>query len=90
MVSTRCGHWWDKNSFAGVVNIGTRPTFGGRDRHSFVELHIFDLARDLYGHEVEVSFIQKLRDERKFDSADALKRQIGADIAEARSILAKR
>jgi riboflavin kinase / FMN adenylyltransferase len=76
--------------FAGVVNIGTRPTFGGRDRRSFVELHIFDLARNLYGHELEVSFIQKLRDERKFDSADALKRQIGADITEARSILAKR
>ena len=76
--------------FAGVVNIGTRPTFGNRDHRSLVELHIFDLARDLYGHEVEVSFIQKLRDERKFDSADALKLQIGADIAEARSILARR
>ena len=76
--------------FTGVVNIGIRPTFESHDRHSIVELHIFDLARDLYGHEVEVSFIQKLRDERKFDSADALKRQIGADIAQARSILAKR
>jgi riboflavin kinase/FMN adenylyltransferase len=75
--------------FAGVVNIGTRPTFGGSDRRNIVEVHIFDLARDLYGHEVEVSFVQKLRDEQKFDSADALKRQIGADIAEARSILAK-
>jgi riboflavin kinase/FMN adenylyltransferase len=76
--------------FDGVVNIGIRPTFESRGHRSFVELHIFDLNRDLYGHELETSFIQKLRDERKFDSADALKRQIGADIREARSILAKR
>ena len=79
-----------QESFAGVVNIGMRPTFESRDHRSFVELHVFDLARDLYGQDVELSFIQKLRDERKFDSADALKHQITADIAVARSILAKR
>ncbi|MGD0017338.1 MAG: bifunctional riboflavin kinase/FAD synthetase [Verrucomicrobiia bacterium] len=78
-----------QESFDGVVNIGIRPTFESHDHRSFVELHVFDLARDLYGHDVEVSFIDKLRDERKFDSADALKRQIAADIAEARRILAK-
>ena len=77
-------------TYGGVVNIGLRPTFKDRPPQRILEVHIFDLARALYGQEVEVSFIQKLRDERKFDSADALKRQIGADIAEARSILAKR
>ncbi len=75
--------------FAGVVNIGVRPTFESRDHRSFVELHIFDLARDLYSHEVQVSFVQKLRDERKFDSVESLKRQIGVDIAEAQRILAR-
>jgi riboflavin kinase/FMN adenylyltransferase len=79
-----------QESFAGVVNIGTRPTFESRDHRSFVELHVFDLARDLYGQDVEVSFVQKLRDERKFDSTDVLKRQIAADIVAARTVLAKR
>ena len=76
-------------TFDGVANIGVRPTFKDRSHQRILEVHIFDLARDLYGLEVEVSFVQKLRDERKFDSADALKRQIGDDIAEARGILAK-
>jgi riboflavin kinase/FMN adenylyltransferase len=72
----------------GVVNIGVRPTFEGEHKRIF-EVHIFDFTRDIYGEDVEVVFVEKLRDERKFDSADALKTQIAADAKSARAILTR-
>jgi riboflavin kinase/FMN adenylyltransferase len=69
----------------GVVNIGLRPTFAGKTRR--LEAHIFDMAGSLYGREIEIEFVKKLREERKFASADDLKAQIAADVAEARRIL---
>jgi riboflavin kinase/FMN adenylyltransferase len=70
----------------GVVNIGVRPTFAGTARR--LEVHIFEIDRGLYGQEIEVEFVQKLREERKFESPDALKEQIAADVAAARQVLA--
>jgi riboflavin kinase/FMN adenylyltransferase len=52
-----------------------------------LEAHIFDFARDIYGHRIEVELIAKLRDERKFESFAALKAQIAADAAAARAAL---
>ena len=49
-----------------------------------VETHIFDLDRDLYGAAVRVGFVQRLRDERLFESLDLLKAQIAADCGQAR------
>lgn len=69
-----------------VVNIGTRPTFGGE--HTTVEAHLLDTERDLYGEHLAVQFTARLRDEQRFDGVDALVAQIHADIAEARRILA--
>jgi riboflavin kinase / FMN adenylyltransferase len=66
-----------------VTNIGTRPTVDSSGKTS-VETHIFDLERDLYGATLRLAFVQRLRDERAFDSLDLLKSQIAADCARAR------
>jgi riboflavin kinase/FMN adenylyltransferase len=66
-----------------VTNIGTRPTVDSSGKTS-VETHIFDLDRDLYGATMRLAFIQRLRDERAFDTVDLLKSQIAADCARAR------
>jgi riboflavin kinase/FMN adenylyltransferase len=73
----------------GVVNVGVRPTFVGAPRR-VLEVHILDFTRDLYGQDVEILFLSKLRDEQKFDSVDALRKQITADIEAARKIPALR
>lgn len=68
-----------------VVNIGTRPTFGGTER--VVEAHLLDFEGDLYGSEVWVDFQAWIRPERKFPDVDALGAQIGEDVAIARTLL---
>jgi len=70
-----------------VVSLGTRPTVDGTDM--LLEVHVFDFAGDLYGREIEVEFVAKLRDEVKFDSLDALIGQMKIDAAQARNLLAK-
>jgi riboflavin kinase/FMN adenylyltransferase len=71
----------------GVMNVGVRPTVGGGDARR-VEVHLFDLDRDLYGATLRVHLVARLRDERKFDGLDALKAQIARDAEEARRALA--
>jgi riboflavin kinase/FMN adenylyltransferase len=70
-----------------VVSLGTRPTVDGTDM--LLEVHVFDFVGDLYGREIEVEFVAKLRDEVKFDSLDALMRQMKIDAAQARNLLVK-
>jgi riboflavin kinase / FMN adenylyltransferase len=70
-----------------VASLGTRPTVDGTDM--LLEVHVFDFVGDLYGREIEVEFVAKLRDEVKFDSLDALTRQMQIDAAHARNLLAK-
>jgi riboflavin kinase/FMN adenylyltransferase len=70
--------------YRAVVNIGTRPTFG-RDGAETLEVHLLDYGGgDLYGRSVEVRFLTRVREEKKFDGPEALKRQILADIAYVR------
>jgi riboflavin kinase / FMN adenylyltransferase len=71
----------------GVASLGTRPTVDGT--HMLLEVHVFDFAGDLYGRELEVEFVAKLRDEAKFDSLDALIVQMKIDAAQARDLLSK-
>lgn len=75
--------------FGGVVNIGVRPTFTGAQALRVLEAHILDFTRELYDQDVEVLFLSKLRDEQKFASAEALKKQIAADVHAARQILCR-
>jgi riboflavin kinase / FMN adenylyltransferase len=66
-----------------VTNVGTRPTVDQSGRTS-IETHIFNFDRDLYGATIRVGFVQRLRDERRFDSLDLLREQIAADCQRAR------
>jgi riboflavin kinase/FMN adenylyltransferase len=66
-----------------VTNIGTRPTVDQSGRTT-IETHVFDLDRDLYGSTIRAGFVQRLRDERTFESLDALREQIDADCRRAR------
>ncbi|NKB89985.1 MAG: bifunctional riboflavin kinase/FAD synthetase [Acidobacteria bacterium] len=69
-----------------VMNVGVRPTFTSTDELSF-EAHLLDFDGDLYEAEVELRFIDRLRDERRFESPDALSEQIQADAKMARRTL---
>jgi len=66
-----------------VVNVGFRPTFGVNELA--VEAHVLDFAGDLYDATVMLTFVRRLREERKFPSVDALKEQIALDVAAARA-----
>ena len=76
---------YDSRIFAGVANIGYSPTF---DDHIFtVEVHILDFNKNVYGETIRVNFIERLRDEIKFDNIEALSEQIRRDVSQARKIL---
>ncbi|PWI32070.1 bifunctional riboflavin kinase/FAD synthetase [Vibrio albus] len=66
----------------GVANIGHRPTVNGIRQQ--LEVHLFDFSGNLYGQQLEVSLLKKLRDEQKFESFDVLKKQIELDAEAAR------
>ena len=66
-----------------VTNVGTRPTVDPSGR-LVIETHIFGLDQDLYGQSIRVGFVQRLRDERAFESLDQLRAQIDADCQRAR------
>ena len=72
----------------GVASLGTRPTVDGVE--PLLEAHVFDFAGDLYGRRLTVEFIEKLRDEERFASLEALTKQMHRDAARAREILAVR
>ena len=73
---------------AGVANVGHRPTVQGVRQQ--LEVHLFDYQADLYGRQLEVVLRHKLRDEKKFESFDALKLQIERDAQAARVWLSER
>jgi riboflavin kinase/FMN adenylyltransferase len=68
-----------------MTNIGKDPTFGGNERT--VEAYLLDYHGDLYGYELTVDFVAKLRNEKKFASADDLKKQVAEDVRQGKSIL---
>jgi riboflavin kinase/FMN adenylyltransferase len=72
---------------AAVTNIGLRPTFGETERA--VETHVLRFDGDLYGRAVRLAFVQRLRDERRFDDVDALREQIAADRRRAERLFAQ-
>jgi riboflavin kinase/FMN adenylyltransferase len=74
--------------YASVTNIGTRPTVD-RSGRTVVETHIFDLDKNLYGGAIRIGFVQRLRDERAFESLDQLRAQIDADCRRARVLFGR-
>lgn len=78
-------HDLEEQAVAGVANMGSRPTVNGS--FPLLEVHLFDFSKDIYGHQVRVEFVKRLREERKFASFDALREQINSDAAQARQYL---
>jgi riboflavin kinase / FMN adenylyltransferase len=75
----------DQAMYDGACNIGPNPTFG--DEAIAIEVFIFDFTGDLYGRDLEVYFVERIRDEQKFPDATALQSAITVDIARCREIL---
>ena len=75
----------DGDVFKGVMNIGVKPTVSGKERTN--EVHILDFEGDIYGKELVVEFVRRLRGEQSFDNVDALRLQIDADIARVKRVI---
>ena len=71
--------------YPSVTNIGLRPTFSG-DGQVVVETHLLGVDEDLYGRSVSLGFVQRVRDERRFDSVDQLTAQIASDVQKVRTL----
>jgi riboflavin kinase/FMN adenylyltransferase len=76
----------DGHSYGGMLNIGCRPTLDNGTNRT-IEVHIFDFDADIYHHPLRLTFVQRIRPERKFDSLDELAAQLHRDAAEARALL---
>jgi riboflavin kinase/FMN adenylyltransferase len=72
----------------GVASLGVRPTVK-QDARPLLEVYLLDFDETIYGRRVTVEFLHKLRDEEKYDSLDALTRQIRADVLDARDYFAR-
>ena len=70
--------------YKGVLNVGTKPTVTG-EGHRTVELYIIDFEDNIYGCNIGVSFVRRLREERRFASLDELKAQIAKDVASVKN-----
>ena len=75
----------DDKAYRSMTNIGKQPTFGGDKR--LVEVYVLDYHSDLYGRRLKIDIMERLRDEKKFDTPEELKKQIIEDIKQGRTIL---
>jgi riboflavin kinase/FMN adenylyltransferase len=77
---------WDRGNHSGVVNIGQRPTFEQESERT-LEAHILDFSGDLYGKELRVEFVERLRPEVRFESREALIAQMESDVDRTRHVI---
>ena len=75
-------------TYPGVADVGYNPTFGKNPLS--VEVHILDFSRDIYGEEIQLVFLERLRDEKAFENPELLARQIRKDVGAARKIIGRR
>lgn len=73
------------STFPGITNIGMRPTFDGHQRT--IETHILDFEGDLYGRDISIGFVARLRDEQHFESPEELAQQMARDAETAKQVL---
>jgi len=78
----------DDKAYQSMTNIGKRPTFGGSERT--IEVYVLNYHSDLYGRELKIDIIDRLRDEKQFDTVEELKKQITEDVKQGRTILNSR
>jgi riboflavin kinase/FMN adenylyltransferase len=84
-----CQAWVGGARHAAAVNIGTRPTFHNEAHEPLVEAYLLDFDQDIYGEDVRLEFVARLRDELKFPSVQALVEQMQRDVAQTREVLSK-
>lgn len=82
-----CRAYLSGEKYQAAVNIGTNPTFTPDKQTLNVEAHLLDFSREVYGEDLRLEFIARLRDELKFDSVEALVKQIWEDVGATRKIL---
>jgi riboflavin kinase/FMN adenylyltransferase len=75
----------DKHRYNAVLNIGVRPTFRGE--HRLIEVHIMDFSSNIYGQDLTIELVDRLRDEMKFPGPEELKAQLFKDVELARLLL---
>ncbi len=68
-----------KQALRGMMNIGFRPTIDKHGKEKSIEVHIMDFEGDVYNHPIEIRFIERIREERKFESLEQLKAQLARD-----------
>lgn len=71
--------FYNDKSYLGMLNIGIRPTFENKDKSTSIEIHIFDFNKNIYGENLTVTFLKKLREEVKFDNVEQLIAQLFKD-----------
>jgi riboflavin kinase/FMN adenylyltransferase len=82
-----CFVWMNRKRYATVTNIGIRPSFAGAER--MVEAHLLNFSGDLYGLDMKMEFVERLRPERRFENLDELVAQIQSDAEQATELLAR-
>lgn len=75
---------WQRQVFPSVANLGSRPTVSGEGAPISLEVHLLDFSSGLYDETVDLSFLERIRDEKKFASVAELKEQIARDVGYAR------
>ncbi len=78
--------FYRNKTYKGAANLGVRPTFKDQNKF-FIEVHIFDFHQSLYGQDIAIEFVQKIRDEKKFNTLQELVSRIKQDITRAKAIL---
>jgi len=76
----------DNNQYFGMLNIGLRPTIIENQKDISIETHIFDFNQDIYGKTIKLSFVKRIRDEKKFENLEQLKHQLNKDKIEIKSL----
>ncbi len=83
-----CRVWVAGEAYGGAINVGVRPQFHATAERPLVEAYILDFDRDLYGQDIRLEFLQRLRAEQKFPSVEALVERMHHDVDQARKVLA--
>lgn len=76
---------WGEEQYVGVANIGVRPSFGNFEKEE-LEIYILDFNRDIYGTQIAVVFVKKIRNEIRFENWEGLRRQIELDVESVRGL----
>jgi len=71
---------WQRQSFLSVTNIGVRPTFWVESTQPRIEVHLLDFDNRLYDETLEIQFLDRIREEKRFATVDELKKQIEQDV----------